>query len=60
MVPQNRKDLLSITELCQAGKVIPFIDKHYPLSEVPEALRYVAEGRARGKVIITLESNNNP
>jgi NADPH:quinone reductase-like Zn-dependent oxidoreductase len=60
MVPQNRKDLLSITELCVADKVIPFIDKHYPLSEVPEALRYVAEGRARGKVIITLESNNNP
>jgi NADPH:quinone reductase-like Zn-dependent oxidoreductase len=55
MVPQNRKDLLSITELCEAGKVIPVIDRRYPLSEVPEALRYVAEGRARGKVVITLE-----
>jgi NADPH:quinone reductase-like Zn-dependent oxidoreductase len=54
MVPQNRKDLLSITELCVAGKVIPVIDRRYPLSEVPEALRYVSEGRARGKVVITL------
>jgi NADPH:quinone reductase-like Zn-dependent oxidoreductase len=55
MVPQNRKDLLSITELCEAGKVIPVIDRRYPLSEVPEALRYVGEGHARGKVVIALE-----
>ena len=55
VVPQNRKDLSSITELCEAGKVVPVIDKRYPFSEVPEALRYVAEGRAKGKVVITLE-----
>ena len=59
VVPQNRKDLISITELCEAGKVVPVIDRRYPLSEAPEALRYVGEGRARGKVVITLESNNN-
>jgi NADPH:quinone reductase-like Zn-dependent oxidoreductase len=58
MVPQNRKDLLSITELCEAGKVVPMIDKRYPLSEVPQALRYVVEGRARGKVVITLENDH--
>ena len=55
MVPQNNKDLIAITELCEAGKVIPVIDRQYPLSQVPEALRYVTEGRARGKVVITVE-----
>jgi NADPH:quinone reductase-like Zn-dependent oxidoreductase len=54
-VPQNNKDLISITELCQTGKIIPMIDRRYPLSEVPAALRYVAEGRAKGKVVITVE-----
>jgi NADPH:quinone reductase-like Zn-dependent oxidoreductase len=58
VVPQNRKDLISITELCEAGKIVPVIDRRYSLSEVPRALRYVAEGRAKGKVVITLESNN--
>jgi NADPH:quinone reductase-like Zn-dependent oxidoreductase len=57
-VQPNRKDLVSITELCEAGKVIPVIDRIYTLSEVPEALRYLGEGRAKGKVVITLESNN--
>jgi NADPH:quinone reductase-like Zn-dependent oxidoreductase len=58
MVPQNRKDLISITELCEAGKVVPAIDRRYPLSEVPEALRYVAQGHAKGKVVITVENDN--
>lgn len=58
MVPQNRKDLISITELCEAGKIIPVIDRRYPLSEVPEALRYVTEGHAKGKVVITVEQNH--
>jgi NADPH:quinone reductase-like Zn-dependent oxidoreductase len=55
MVPQNNKDLISITQLCQEGKVVPVIDRRYPFHEGPEALRYVAEGRARGKVVITME-----
>ncbi len=58
VVPQNRRDLISITELCEAGKVVPAIDRRYSLSEVPEALRYVGEGRAKGKVVITLESKD--
>jgi NADPH:quinone reductase-like Zn-dependent oxidoreductase len=58
VVPQNRKDLVSITELCEAGKILPVIDKRYSLSEVPEALRYVGEGRAKGKVVITLEQSD--
>ena len=55
VVPQNRPDLISITELCEAGKVRPIIDRQYPLNEVPEALRYVSEGRHKGKVVITLD-----
>ncbi len=47
-----------MTELCEAGKVVPVIDRRYPLSEVPEALRYLGEGRAKGKVVITVEHNN--
>ena len=56
VVPQNRKDLLTITELCEAGKIVPVIDKHYSLEEVPAAMRYVGEGRAKGKVVIRVES----
>jgi NADPH:quinone reductase-like Zn-dependent oxidoreductase len=57
-VPQNRDDLVAITELCEAGKIIPVIDRHYSLQEVPEALRYVGEGRHKGKVVITMARNN--
>jgi NADPH:quinone reductase-like Zn-dependent oxidoreductase len=54
-VQPNRKDLVFVTELCEAGKVVPFIDRRYPLSEVPEALKYLGEGRAKGKVVITVD-----
>jgi NADPH:quinone reductase-like Zn-dependent oxidoreductase len=54
-VQRNQKDLAFMTELCEARKIVPVIDKRYSLSEVPEALRYVGEGRAKGKVVITLE-----
>jgi NADPH:quinone reductase-like Zn-dependent oxidoreductase len=54
-VHPNRKDLVFITELCQAGKVVPVIDRRYLLHEVPEALRYLGEGRAQGQVVITVE-----
>jgi NADPH:quinone reductase-like Zn-dependent oxidoreductase len=53
-VQRNRNDLVEITELCQAGKIVPVIDRRYPLREVPEALRYVGEGRAKGKIVITV------
>ncbi len=45
-------DLLALKELIEAGKVTPVIDKTYPLREVPEAMRYLNEGHARGKVVI--------
>ena len=53
-VQRNRKDLEDITELCVARKVIPYIDKGYPLREVPEALQYLGAGHAKGKVVITV------
>ncbi len=49
----NQVDLVFIKELVEAGKVVPVIDKRYPLSEVPEAIRYLEDVHARGKVIIT-------
>jgi NADPH:quinone reductase-like Zn-dependent oxidoreductase len=55
----NQKDLVFIKELLEAGKLRPVIDRRYPLSEVPEALRYLGERHAQGKVVITLEHNNN-
>ncbi len=54
----NKEDLTIMRELMEAGKVTPVIDKRYRLSEVPEAIRYLEEGHARGKVVITLEYNN--
>jgi NADPH:quinone reductase-like Zn-dependent oxidoreductase len=54
----NQKDLLLVKELLEAGKVKPVIDRRYPLSETAEAVRYLEEGHARGKVIITVEDNN--
>ena len=50
----NNKDLAFIKELLDAGKVAPVIDRRYPLSEVAEAIRYLEEGHARGKVVITV------
>jgi NADPH:quinone reductase-like Zn-dependent oxidoreductase len=50
----NRNDLVFFKELLEAGKVKPFIDRRYPLLEVAEALRYLGEGHAKGKVVITV------
>ena len=51
----NKQDLLFIKELLETGKVVPVIDRVYPLRETAEALRYLEKGHARGKVIITVE-----
>ena len=51
------KDLVVLKELFEAGKVKSIIDRRYKLSEVPEAIRYLEEGHAKGKVVITLEHN---
>ena len=54
----NKEDLVSMKELLEAGKVVPVIDRRYPLSETAEAIRYLEEGHAQGKVVITVEHNN--
>jgi len=54
----NKKDLLFLKELLEAGKMVPVIDRQYPLSETAEAIRYLETGHARGKVVITVEQNN--
>jgi len=50
----NQKDLVFIKELLESGKVVPVIEKCFPLDEVSSAIRYVAEGHARGKVIVQI------
>ncbi|MCX6067973.1 MAG: NAD(P)-dependent alcohol dehydrogenase [Chloroflexi bacterium] len=48
----SQEDMQTITELLESGKVVPVIDKRYPLTEVAEALRYLGSGHARGKLVI--------
>ena len=50
----NQEDLTIVRDLMAAGTVTPVIDRLYTLSEVPDAIRYLEEGHARGKVVITL------
>ena len=54
--PMHQPDVQTLTELIAAGKVKPVIDRRMPLSEIVEALRHVDEGRATGKVVITLDA----
>ncbi len=51
----NQKDMATLADLMQSGKVKPVIDRTYKLAELPEAIRYLEEGHARGKVIITMD-----
>ena len=52
MEDPTQKDMIQLADLMQAGKVTPVIDRRYKLSQVPEAIRYLEEGHARGKVVI--------
>jgi NADPH:quinone reductase-like Zn-dependent oxidoreductase len=58
LMKPNKKDLVFIKELLEAGKVKPIIDKCFPLSEVANAIRYLEEGHAGGKVVITMGHRN--
>jgi NADPH:quinone reductase-like Zn-dependent oxidoreductase len=51
---QNRKDLILLKKLIESGKLKPVIDRTYPLAEAPEAIRYLAEGQAQGKGVVTV------
>ena len=50
----NQADLRFLKELIETGKVMPVIDKTYPLSEVPDAIRYLKAGHAQGKIVIAV------
>ena len=50
----NKDDLAVLKELVETGKVAPVIDRHYPLSDTPDALRYQGEGHAHGKIVIVV------
>lgn len=54
LAKNSKEDLVVLKELIEAGKVTPVIDRTYPLSETPEAIRYLEDGHARGKVVITV------
>jgi NADPH:quinone reductase-like Zn-dependent oxidoreductase len=56
--PFKKEDVVFMKDLIEAGKVVPVIDRCYPLSEVAEALRYLEEGHHQGKIVITVEHNN--
>jgi NADPH:quinone reductase-like Zn-dependent oxidoreductase len=55
--PYNKEDMDVLEELFDAGKVVPVIDKRVPLSEVPEALKYLEDGLALGKIVVTMDHN---
>ena len=54
----NTQDLMVMKELIEAGKVVPVIDRRYPLGETASAIRYLEEGHAQGKVVITVENDD--
>jgi NADPH:quinone reductase-like Zn-dependent oxidoreductase len=51
---ENSADLAILRDLLESGKIASAIDRTYPLSQTPAAIRHVQEGRARGKVVITI------
>lgn len=55
---ENQKELNYLKGLLEAGKIVPVIDRRYPLGETAEALRYLGAGHARGKVVITVENGS--
>jgi NADPH:quinone reductase-like Zn-dependent oxidoreductase len=58
MAKPNNKDLAFMKDLAQAGKVKPVIDRCYPLDETAEGMRYLEEGHAQGKIVITVAHHN--
>jgi NADPH:quinone reductase-like Zn-dependent oxidoreductase len=54
---ENAKDLIALRELIDSGRLEPAIDRSYPLSQIAAAIRYLLDGRARGKLVITVQPN---
>lgn len=59
MPEENREDLEYMRDLLESGSVMPIIDRKYTFRELPEAMRYLEEGHARGKVVITIGSKGS-
>ncbi len=55
MADSNQKDLSLLAEMVESGKMKPVIDRTYKLAEVPEAIGYLEQGHARGKVVIVVD-----
>ncbi len=55
----NQKDLVFLKDLLETGKVVPVIDRRYPLSDAAEALRHLEERHARGKIVLTVEHSGD-
>jgi NADPH:quinone reductase-like Zn-dependent oxidoreductase len=53
---ERHKDLMTLKELIDAGKLTPVIDRTYPLGEAPQAIRYLEQGHSRGKVVLTVSN----
>ena len=60
LAEMSRKDLQALEDLIQSGKVKPIIDKTYPFNQLPEAMQYLEQGHARGKVVVTVADNIEP
>ena len=56
----NQDDLIFLKQLLETRKVVPVIDKRYPLTKVAEAIRYLGEGHTQGKIVISVQQNNKP
>ena len=54
MAMEREEDLRVLAQMAEAGKFTPALDRTYPLIEAPDAVRYVGEGHARGKVVVTI------
>ena len=55
----NKDDLATLKDLIEAGEITPVVDRTYSLSETPEAIRYLEEGHARGKIVITASADRD-
>jgi NADPH:quinone reductase-like Zn-dependent oxidoreductase len=58
LATENQQDMLVIRELLETGKIVPVIDRTYPLSQTAEAIRHLETGHAQGKVIVTVVNGN--
>ena len=57
---ERRADLMTLGDLADSGAVTPAIERAYPLSQAAAALRHLADGRVRGKVVISPEEETTP